>query len=146
MHTKKRGKSASQKPFNRSASWVVQTPEEIDELIVKYAKEGNSESAIGRILRDVHSIPSVKTVTKKTISQILAEKSLTPKYPTDLMDLIRRAVTMRTHLKNNNRDTQNKTKLSHTEAKIKRLVKYYRGTKLPDKWKYEPEKAGLLVK
>ncbi len=146
MHTKKRGKSASQKPFNRSASWVAQTPEEVEELVVKYAKEGNSEATIGRIVRDVHSIPSVRTVAKKTISQILVEKNLAPKYPTDLIDLIRRAVAMRTHLKSNNRDVQNATTLNHVEAKIKRLVKYYRGSKLPQKWKYDPEQAELLVK
>ena len=52
---------------------------------------------------------------------------------------------MRGHLKTNNRDISNKSK-SYTLSKIKRLVKYYRGKKLSKDWKYEPEKAELLVK
>ena len=53
---------------------------------------------------------------------------------------------VRKHLKENKRDKSNAIKLSHVESKIKRLVVYYRGKKLPKDWKYEPEKAALLVK
>jgi len=146
MHTKKRGKSASRKPINKAAPWVTHSAEDVEALVVKYAKEGNSEATIGRILRDVHAIPSIRLVAGKTISQILTDKKLNPKYPSDLIDLIRRAVAVKKHMQDNSRDLQNRIKLGHIEAKIKRLVKYYRGNKLPADWKYNPEKAELLVK
>ncbi|MGB9577440.1 MAG: 30S ribosomal protein S15 [Candidatus Norongarragalinales archaeon] len=115
-------------------------------MVEKYAKEGKSEAAIGQALRDEHGIPSVKLVTGKTITQLLKEKGLAGKYPSDLLDLIRRAVSMRKHLKDNPRDKSNKQKLIHVESKIKRLVRYYRGKKLPKNWVYDPETAALIVK
>jgi len=62
------------------------------------------------------------------------------------MDLIKRAVGLHKHLKTNGTDIHNKSILRRTESKVKRLVKYYRGKKLPANWKYDPEQAALLVK
>ncbi len=147
LHSRKKGKSGSQKPVEKkSPNWLAADGNQIEEKIVSLAKEGKRESEIGRVLRDTLGVTSTKFVLGKKISQILAEKKLSPQYPSDLIDLIRRAVNLRKHIKNNSRDTANKTKLGHVESKIKRLVKYYRGNKLPAKWKYEPEKAALLVK
>jgi len=147
MHSRKKGKSKSRKHVGKMApSWVKQSKEEVAGLVVKLAKEGTPAARIGLELRDQHGIPSVKSVTGKTISQILSEKKLAPDYPDDLMALIRRAVGLRKHLKSNTRDTANREKLGHIESKIKRLVVYYRGKKLPQKWKYDPEEAALLVK
>lgn len=147
MHSGKRGKSASSKSnFHAKASWVKHSKEEVIALVEKYAKEGKAEAAIGQILRDQQGIPSVKIITGKTVSQLLKEKGLAGTYPSDLLDLIRRAVQMRKHLKINPRDKSNKQKLIHVESKIKRLVRYYRGTKLPADWSYNPETAALLVK
>ncbi|MBI5636254.1 30S ribosomal protein S15 [Candidatus Micrarchaeota archaeon] len=147
LHSRKKGKSGSQKPLEKkSPNWLVADGRQIEEKIAALAKEGKRESEIGRILRDTLGVTSTKFVLGKKISQILAEQKLAPSYPADLIDLIRRAVNLRKHIKSNSRDTANKTKLVHIESKIKRLVKYYRGKKLPAKWKYEPEKAALLVK
>jgi small subunit ribosomal protein S15 len=125
---------------------VKLSKDEIIALVEKLSKEGKPERVIGLILRDEYGVPSVKAVVGKTVSQILAEKKLSPKYPSDLIDLIRRAVGVRKHLKANTRDTSNKIKLVHIESKIKRLVRYYRGNKLPSDWKYNPDEAALLVK
>ncbi|MCL5011319.1 MAG: 30S ribosomal protein S15, partial [Candidatus Marsarchaeota archaeon] len=62
------------------------------------------------------------------------------------VQLIKRAVRLRNHLKNNKKDLSNTNSLKRVESKILRSVKYYRGRKLPSDWKYEPEKAALLVK
>ena len=43
--------------------WVMYSDEEIEDLIVKLHKEGNSSSEIGIILRDQYGVPSVKEVT-----------------------------------------------------------------------------------
>lgn len=147
MHTKKKGKSKSRKPMNATApSWVKLSKEEITAIIIKLSKEGKRETDIGQILRDQYGIPSVKAVTGFSLSQLLAKEKLTPKYPNDLIDLIRRAVGMRKHLKDNKHDNDNLHSLKLTESKIQRLVKYYRGKKLPATWKYDPQEAALLVK
>jgi len=148
MHSRRRGTSGSKKPVTKTApSWVEVSKEDAIELVLKLAKEGKAAAEIGLILRDAHGIPSFKNLVGKTISQILEEKKASPnKYPDDLIDLIRRAVRIRTHLRQQNRDKLNKFTLAKTESKIRRLVKYYRGRKLPEDWKYEPEKAALLVK
>ncbi len=147
LHTRKRGKSGSKKPAVSSAQkWVDYSSEEVIGFVETLAKEGKTEAEIGLTLRDQNGIPSVKLLTGKTISQLLKEKNLSPKYPSDLVALLTKAVNMMNHLKSNSGDKHNRIKLSHVEAKIKRLVKYYRGNKLPANWKYNPETAALIVK
>ncbi|HII38520.1 TPA: 30S ribosomal protein S15 [Candidatus Micrarchaeota archaeon] len=147
MHSRKRGRSASSKPVSKTApAWIQQSKEDVIALIEKFAKEDKTEAQMGAILRDQYGIPSVKAFLGKSISQVLEEKKLAGKYPSDLIDLIRKAMNMRKHLKENTRDQGNRTKLGHVESKIKRLVRYYRGKKLPKKWSYVPEEAALLVK
>ncbi len=147
MHTRRRGKSASHKPSRSTASlWVQHSKEEIVALVESLAKLGRSEAEIGLILRDQYGVPSAKKIAGKTVSTILLEKGLAPKYPSDLMYLIKRAVRMRKHLAASKKDTLNRAKLAHVESKIRRLVKYYRGNKLPADWTYDPETAALLVK
>ena len=51
--------------------WIEYSTEEIEELILKLTKEGNSTSKIGVILRDQYGIPDVKAVTGMKITQIL---------------------------------------------------------------------------
>jgi small subunit ribosomal protein S15 len=85
-------------------------------------------------------------ITGKKVGKILEERNAAPKYPSTLIDLIRKAVSLRKHLEVNSRDKQNKKKLTDVESKIKRLVRYYRGNKLPADWKYSHEEAALLVK
>ena len=147
MHTKKGGRSKSRKPRNTTAKmWVQQNEQEIVDIIEKLAKEGKREAEIGLILRDQHGVPTTKTILGKKLGHILKEKNLQAQYPSDLLDLIRKAVRMRQHLGINNKDVHNRVRLVRVESKIKRLVKYYRGGRLPQDWKYEPEKAALIVK
>ncbi len=147
MHTRKKGKSRSEKPYGKTSyAWVTADKAEILKVIAKLAKEGKIESDIGRILRDEYGVPSVKTLFGKPLTVLLKENNLQKAYPSDLMQLIRKAVKLSSHLSANKRDHSNKIKLTHVESKIKRLVYYYRGKQLPANWKYDPEEAALLVK
>jgi small subunit ribosomal protein S15 len=147
LYARKRGKAGSKRPSTRTAPrWVRYKKNEIEKLVLKLAKEENSTSKIGLILRDQFGISSVKLITGKTISQIMKDNKLYPEYPEDLFNLLKQAVTLREHLMKNKKDYTSKRGLGLLESKIRRLGKYYvkKGV-LPEQWKYDPEQAKLLV-
>ena len=132
--------------MTENPEWVPLSPTEVEMKVVELAKEGHTSSMIGMILRDQYGVPSVKLATGKSITTILKENDLAPKLPEDLMSLIRKAVNLAEHLENNPKDLHNRRQLNLIEAKIRRLVKYYRRTGvLPEDWKYTLSKAKLLV-
>jgi small subunit ribosomal protein S15 len=97
-------------------------------------------------MRDKYGVPSVKLATGKKITQILRENDLVSEIPEDLRNLIEKALGMRKHLSENTRDVHNKRQLMLTESKVRRLVKYYVGSKkLPKGWVYKPETAEILL-
>ncbi len=147
MYSRKRGKSSSHKPMKKVAPWVELSSKEIQALVVKFAKKGNKSAQIGTILRDQYGIPSVKMFTKKTISEIMKENKIYPKLPEDLFNMLEKAVNLHEHMRKNKKDATSKRGLELTESKIRRLAKFYtaRGV-LPKDWKYDSEKAKLLVK
>ncbi|BDH78629.1 MAG TPA: 30S ribosomal protein S15 [Methanothermobacter sp.] len=127
--------------------WVEYSNEEIEELIIKLYKEGNPPSKIGIILRDQYGIPSVKSITGMKITEILEKHDIKLEYPEDLINLMKKAVNIREHLKEHPKDLHTRRGLQLVESKIRRLVKYYvRTGVLPEGWKYDPEKAALIVK
>jgi small subunit ribosomal protein S15 len=131
----------------RQPDWIDYSTEEIEELILKLNKEGNSTSKIGVILRDQYGIPDVKVVTGMKITKLLEKHDQGPEYPEDLMNLIRKAVNVREHLTENPKDLHTRRGLQVMESQIRRLAKYYvREGVLPEGWRYEPKKAALLVK
>ncbi|MEM2896632.1 MAG: 30S ribosomal protein S15 [Candidatus Bathyarchaeia archaeon] len=146
LYTGKKGKSGSIRPIaKRPPPWCKYTPEEIETLVVKLAKEGHTESNIGVILRDVHGIPLVKPITGKTIGQMLREAGLSPKIPEDLNSLLKKATKLRKHLEKNKRDYSNKRAITLIESKIHRLEKYYKSKGyLPADWKYKPSVASVI--
>ncbi len=147
MHSRAKGKSGSNKPLKRSVpSWVRYNAKEVELLIGKLGKDDVPPSKIGLLLRDNYGIPDVKTLTGKTITQILAEKKLLLEVPEDLRNLIRKAAMIRKHLEENHKDMPAKRGLQLTESKIARLVRYYKNTKkLPVTWKYDPKKASTYL-
>ena len=147
MHSRAKGRSGSKKPPVKIVpKWVKYSKKEVQDLIVKLAKEGHSSAAIGLILRDQYGIPDVKAITNKRISQILKEKGLYPEIPEDLLNLMKRAVRLRKHLEKHKKDLHSRRGLQNMESKIRRLAKYYiREGMLPKNWKYDPEKAKILV-
>ncbi len=145
MYARKKGKSGSKKPLTK-ATWVEYSAEEVEQLVLKLAKEDHSSAMIGIILRDQYGIPSVRDVTGKKVSKILSEHGLAPKIPEDLFNLLKRAVNLRKHLEVHRKDKHSRRGLELIESKIRRLAKYYiRKGKLPKDWKYDPEKAKIWV-
>jgi len=121
--------------------------EEVEELVVKLAKEGRQPTEIGTILRDQHGVPSVKQVTGKSIIQILSAHGSRPSLPEDLVGLIKKAVMLHKHLEKNKKDQPSRRALGVVEARIHKLGKYYiRSGILPEDWRYEAERAALLVR
>lgn len=147
MHSRKRGKSGSKKPLQKSKpSWVRMSEKELEMLIVKLAKEGKSPALIGLELRDSYGIPDVKTLIGKRIQQILNEKGLAGKLPEDLLALMNRALALRNHMAANKQDMPAKRGMQLTDAKINRLVKYYKQNgKLPIDFKYNPDQLKLYT-
>ena len=140
MPKKEKGKSHSTRPItHRSPSWCRYTSEEVEALVVKLAREGNSPSKIGVILRDQYGIPLVKPIVGKSITEILKDNNLAPAIPEDLGMLLRKASRLHAHLERNRGDKHNKRALQIVESKIHKLSKYYkRKGLLPKDWKYTP--------
>ncbi len=147
MHSRARGISGSKRPIKKAVpSWVRYKPKEVEMLIVKLVKDGNTASKIGILLRDVYGIPDSTLITKKKISQVLEEKKLLKDIPEDILALIRKSIMLRKHLGENKQDYTAKRGLQLTESKINRLVKHYKKTeKLAKDWKFDPTKARMYV-
>jgi small subunit ribosomal protein S15 len=136
-----KGQSHQIRPIiRRSPEWSMYQPEEVEALIIKLAKEGNSPSNIGIILRDQYGVPLVKPITGKSITRILAENNAQPSLPEDLENLLDKAARLHIHLDKNKSDRHNKRSLQIIESRIRKLAKYYinRGI-LPTDWKYKPK-------
>ena len=117
----------------------------MEALVIKLAKEGHNVSKIGMLLRDQHGIPLTKSITGRTISQILKDAGLAPSLPEDLETLIKKATRIHAHLEKNKKDSYNRRALQLIEAKIHKLSRYYkREGLLPPDWKYEAKKASLV--
>ena len=142
-----KGIAGSKKPIRKVApSWSRYGAKEIEMLVLKLSKEGQTPSQIGLHLRDVYGIPDVKIVCGKSISQILADKKALPVIPEDLMALIKKLILIKKHMEENKQDNVALRGLQLTESKIQRLIKYYKGTgRLPADWKYDVSKAKLYV-
>ena len=130
-----------------SFEWIGRTPKEVEELVVKLAREGIPPSRIGIILRDQYGIPSVRQVTGKDMAEILREYGVGPSVPEDLLNVIKSAVRLYGHLDRNPKDFTSKRALERIESRIHRMVKYYkRRGLLPVDWRYDRKRAALLVR
>ncbi|MFH1591024.1 MAG: 30S ribosomal protein S15 [archaeon] len=147
LYSRKKGKSGSTKPLKKSQpSWLRYKSKEIELLVTKLAKEGQMPSLIGLHLRDTYGIVDIKTLTGKSITQILAEKKLSLKVPEDLRALIKKEVLIRKHLEDNHKDMTGLRGLQLTVSKINRLVKYYKlNETLPLDWSYDPSKVSIFI-
>lgn len=146
MPKQEKGKSHQIRPVSkRPPSWCKYQPEEVEALVIKLAKAGNTASRIGTILRDQYSVPLVKPITGKTVVQIMKEAELSPSVPEDLGVLMRKAQSLAVHLEKNRTDLVNKRSLQMIEAKIHQLSRYYkRKGALPANWKYELKIASVV--
>ncbi len=135
MHRRKKGKASSKHPIERKhPSWGLDV-KEIEERIVRLAEEGKPPSLIGIILRDGYGVPDIKAVTGKKLTKILEEHDLLPPIPQDLANLLEKRANLNKHLAIHKKDLNNKRNLHLIEAKIRRLIKYYkREGRIPQKF------------
>ena len=121
-------------------------PKEIEEIVVKLAKEGKQSASIGLILRDQYGIPSVR-MSKLKVADIMRKHKVYTDLPEDMVNLIKKAAAINVHMTKNKRDYTSKRGLEITESKIRRLAKYYKKRNLmPADWKWNLDRAKLLVK
>jgi len=147
IYSGKKGEHGSKKPPVRIVpKWVKIKKSEVEEAIVKLAKERYTSAVIGTILRDQYGIPDVKVFMGKTVTKIMKEHDAYPSMPEDMLSLLKKAVNLRTHMEKWKQDYHSKKGLLNLESKIRRLGKYYSRTgMLPKGWKYDPNEAKLLV-
>jgi small subunit ribosomal protein S15 len=145
LHTHNHGKSHSTRPVDlKKPSWVTQSSKEIEEMIIKYGKEGLPPSQIGLKLRDQHAIPLVRPIINKGIMQVLNENKVGQELPEDLNNIVNKAVGLQKHLKSNKSDSRNVRALELIEAKVHRLSVYYKKIgRIPKNWKYKSVVAQL---
>jgi len=144
LYSGKRGSSGSTRPVSRRPpSWFKYEPEEVEALVSKLSKGGNSPSIVGQLLRDRYGIPLVSQVTQKRLERLLPPEAR-PRIPEDLENLVKKATRTARHLEKNRKDYPNKRDLALIESKIHRLSSYYRSAgRLPKEWDYKPVAASL---
>jgi len=147
MHARRRGKSCSVRPYRKQApAWSNTDAAAIEKVVLDLRKEGASSAKIGLVLRDRYGVPDVKLATGKRIGDILKENNVATEIPEDLRDLMMKALGLRKHLAENKKDLHNKRQLQLCESKVRRLVKYYTGSKkLPKEFVYKPDQAEILL-
>lgn len=133
-------------PYKIVPKWSKYTKEDVEKLILKLAKERHSSAQIGLILRDQYGIPDVKTLTRKSVSEIIKKHGISYEVPEEMMSLLKKAVNLHAHLGQSKRDKLSRYGLQNLESRIRRFGKYYsRKGKLPKNWKYNIEQAKLIV-
>lgn len=142
MHSRRRGSSGSSKPANPNTDWVIYDEDDVRDLVQKLHRQGLEPSDIGRVLRDQYGVPDVQEVTGDAVTEIVEGEQ---EFPEDIRNLMRQALSIRTHLDENPNDLAAKRNLGLTEAKIRRLADHYRGDEIPEDWTYNIEKARLIV-
>ncbi len=148
LHSKKKGKAGSKRPKSRTEpEWSSLKKADLQESILKMAREGVPVARIGLVMRDQYAVPNIRAALGMSLKKYLAKEKALPEYPDDLLSLVKKAVRMTNHIKASKNDVHNQSKLLHVESKIHRLVKYYSSKgMLPAGCRYDREKAALLVK
>src|SRR5207237_8689758 len=101
----KRGSSVLTRPVSRRpAACCEYEPEEVEVLVLKLSKEGNSPSLIGQILRDKYGIPLVSQVVGRRLEHIIPEESR-KKLHEDMEKLLRQETSDIRYLEKNRTDS-----------------------------------------
>jgi small subunit ribosomal protein S15 len=147
MHARRKGKASSTRIlYDHKPEWIPLDDKEVTKIILTLNKEGKSTAEIGLILRDQYGIPGCRLATGMKMTKLLNKNNVTFSIPEDMTSLLKKAVLLSRHIKENKKDLHNKRNLFLIESKIRRLAKYYiREGVLPDTWKYTLEDAKLLV-
>ncbi len=147
MHSSKKGKSGSTRPnIEENPDWVPLDEDEIRELIIDLARQGETASQIGVTLRDQYGVPDVELAIGESVTEVIEENDLGPEIPEDLLALMEKAVNLKDHLEENPKDKSNRRSMRLVESKIRRLVDYYKEKgELEEDWRYSMDKAEILT-
>tara|TARA_B100001123_G_C14803761_1_gene825553 strand:- start:232 stop:687 length:456 start_codon:yes stop_codon:yes gene_type:complete len=147
IHNGRKGRSGSTKPHTEELpKWALKDAKKIKSLVLELSEMGHSTAMIGTILRDQHAVPDVRKACGMRINQILSKEGKSAKIPEDLMNLLRKVLSLVDHLESNRKDLHNSRQLELTEAKIRRLVRYYVSKNILDSdWKYDRSQVRLMV-
>lgn len=147
MHSGGKGRSGSTRPnVSGVPEWSEQDASRVESLIVELNDQGHSNAMIGTILRDQHSVPSVKLLLGKTVGVVLEEAGKVREIPEELMNMMRKAQGLIDHLETNHKDLHNNRQLNLVESKIRRAARYYQANnKLSADWNYKRDKLRLMV-
>lgn len=146
MYSRRKGKSGSKRPLKRVSSWAPYKDKEVEKLVVKFAKTGKAPSEIGLLLRDTYGIQSIKALTGKKTTGILKEHQALKTLPEDLTNLIEKLIAVKKHMDKNRQDKTALRGIQLTEAKIQRLIKYYkRAGRLAEDWKLDRDRLKMYV-
>jgi len=80
MHARRKGVSGSTRPL-KSTVPITMTPEEVQKVVVELRNSGLSSSQIGIVLRDTYGIPDIKSVTKKSWTEVRRDNGGAPELP-----------------------------------------------------------------
>lgn len=147
MHSPKKGQSGSTRPhLEENPDWVPLDGDEIRELIVDLARQGETASEIGIILRDQYGVPNVELAIGDSLTEVMEENDLDPEVPEDLLSLMEKAVNLKDHLEEHPKDKSNRRSLRLVESRIRRLVDYYKEKgELDEDWRYSMDKVEILT-
>lgn len=113
-------KESKKKATKSKPSWVKVKPEELEKIVVELAKNGESPSKIGIVLRDQHGVPKAKMFGKKIV-QILKENKVN--YKTDKQIVEERAERLKKHSAKHKHDPCSSRALTKNLWAISRLSK-----------------------
>ncbi len=146
MHSRDKGKSGSSKPIKAVPTWAPFKANEVEKLILKYAKAGKSSSEIGMILRDNYGVGNVKAIASKKITAILQDNKVATKLPEDLLNLIKKLIAVKTHFEKNRQDKTALRGVQLTSSKLRRLIGYYKKSKkLPADWQLDMNRLKMYI-
>lgn len=95
-------KEKIEKPSSEEkVSWIKLKPAELESIVIKLAKEGNTPAKIGLILRDKHGIPKAKLLGKK-ITKILKDNKINYIIEKDAID--KKIEKIKKHIEKNKHD------------------------------------------
>jgi len=123
IYGKGRGKAGSHRPKPEKPYWLKLSSKEIEDLIIKLARQELPSAKIGLILRDTYGIPSTKAAIGKKIQKVLEEHGIAPSDDNSLA-LDKKRARLNKHLGKNKGDKTAKRGLQLTESKLARLKRY----------------------
>lgn len=147
IHSGRKGRAGSHRPHPLvKPDWVSTSSEDVTTQAVQLSKGGRTAALVGQTLRDGAGVPSVRAVTGKRLTVLLAENGIKPEIPDDLQSLLKRVVHLQRHLETHPNDLSNKRGLTLLESRIRRLARYYRQhRRIPETWRYSAAGAALQV-